>query len=81
VELNKHAATQVKKGVLLQLLGGVHKTTRTQTNLRGDINVCIVGDPATSKSQFLVCSRFPMSPFVRAHTHALVLTSRLSLSL
>lgn len=43
----------VKKGVLLQLLGGVHKTTVEGINLRGDINVCIVGDPSTSKSQFL----------------------------
>ncbi|GMG20951.1 unnamed protein product [Ambrosiozyma monospora] len=43
----------VKKGVLLQLLGGVHKKTVEGINLRGDINVCIVGDPSTSKSQFL----------------------------
>lgn len=43
----------VKKGVLLQLLGGVHKTTIEGINLRGDINVCVVGDPSTSKSQFL----------------------------
>eukprot|EP00960_Hanusia_phi_P049571 759633-Hanusia_phi.AAC.3 len=44
---------EVKKGILLMLLGGVHKTTKTQTNLRGDINVCVVGDPSTAKSQFL----------------------------
>jgi DNA replication licensing factor MCM6 len=43
----------VKKGVLLQLLGGVHKKTVDGIKLRGDINVCIVGDPSTSKSQFL----------------------------
>ncbi|RKP05340.1 MCM2/3/5 family-domain-containing protein [Thamnocephalis sphaerospora] len=43
----------VKKGVLLQLMGGVHKVTPEGINLRGDINVCIVGDPSTSKSQFL----------------------------
>ena len=43
----------VKKGILLQLLGGVHKTTQEGIKLRGDINVCIVGDPSTSKSQFL----------------------------
>ena len=36
------------------LMGGVHKTTPEGTNkLRGDINVCIVGDPGLSKSQFL----------------------------
>ncbi|KAJ3338088.1 MCM DNA helicase complex subunit mcm6, partial [Kappamyces sp. JEL0680] len=43
----------VKKGILLQLLGGVHKSTHEGINLRGDINVCIVGDPSTAKSQFL----------------------------
>ncbi|KAJ3040792.1 MCM DNA helicase complex subunit mcm6 [Rhizophlyctis rosea] len=43
----------VKKGVLLQLLGGVHKKTPEGMGLRGDINVCIVGDPSTAKSQFL----------------------------
>ncbi|KAJ1551383.1 MCM DNA helicase complex subunit mcm6, partial [Nowakowskiella sp. JEL0078] len=43
----------IKKGVLLQLLGGVHKVTPEKIHLRGDINVCIVGDPSTAKSQFL----------------------------
>uniref|UniRef100_A0A0K8V2U0 DNA replication licensing factor MCM6 n=1 Tax=Bactrocera latifrons TaxID=174628 RepID=A0A0K8V2U0_BACLA len=44
---------EVKRGVLLQLFGGVGKTTHEKTTLRGDINVCIVGDPSTAKSQFL----------------------------
>jgi DNA replication licensing factor MCM6 len=43
----------VKQGLLLQMMGGVHKVTPEGINLRGDINVCIVGDPSTSKSQFL----------------------------
>ncbi|KAJ3414676.1 MCM DNA helicase complex subunit mcm6 [Chytridiales sp. JEL 0842] len=43
----------VKKGILLQLLGGVHKRTGESINLRGDINVCIIGDPSVAKSQFL----------------------------
>jgi DNA replication licensing factor MCM6 len=44
---------EIKKGILLQLLGGVHKTTADGIKLRGDINLCIVGDPSTAKSQFL----------------------------
>lgn len=43
----------IKKGILLQLLGGIHKVTPEGINLRGDINVCIVGDPSCAKSQFL----------------------------
>lgn len=52
---------EVKKGVLLMLFGGVSKTTAEGMKLRGDINVCVVGDPATAKSQFLkyVCSFLP----------------------
>lgn len=44
---------EVKRGVLLMLFGGVRKTTIEKTRLRGDINVCIVGDPSCAKSQFL----------------------------
>jgi DNA replication licensing factor MCM6 len=44
---------EIKRGILLMLFGGVHKTTPSKTNLRGDINVCVVGDPSTAKSQFL----------------------------
>lgn len=35
------------------IFGGVHKKTPSGTNLRGDLNVCILGDPSTAKSQFL----------------------------
>lgn len=53
----------VKKGVLLQLFGGVHKSTMEGIKLRGDINICVVGDPSTAKSQFLkyICSFLPRS--------------------
>ncbi|PKA59065.1 Protein PROLIFERA [Apostasia shenzhenica] len=44
---------EIKRAVLLMLLGGVHKLTHEGINLRGDINVCIVGDPSCAKSQFL----------------------------
>jgi DNA replication licensing factor MCM6 len=43
----------VKRGVLLMLFGGVGKRTKEGTTLRGDINVCLVGDPSTAKSQVL----------------------------
>ncbi|KPA85170.1 putative DNA replication licensing factor [Leptomonas pyrrhocoris] len=43
----------VKLGLLLQMVGGVPKTTVERITLRGDINACIVGDPSTAKSQFL----------------------------
>jgi len=43
----------VKKGILLMLLGGVAKTTEEGIKLRGDINLCILGDPATAKSALL----------------------------
>ncbi|KAK7695399.1 hypothetical protein QCA50_000035 [Cerrena zonata] len=55
----------VKKGLLLQLMGGVHKQTQEGMHLRGDINICIVGDPSTSKSQFLkyICSFLPRAVY------------------
>ncbi|QQP32356.1 DNA helicase [Caligus rogercresseyi] len=48
-----HGNEEVKRGVLLMLFGGVPKRTLESTTLRGDINVCIVGDPSTAKSQLL----------------------------
>ncbi|GLJ17027.1 hypothetical protein SUGI_0294600 [Cryptomeria japonica] len=44
---------EIKRALLLMLIGGVHKQTHEGINLRGDINVCIVGDPSCAKSQFL----------------------------
>ncbi|GER43247.1 DNA replication licensing factor MCM6 [Striga asiatica] len=43
----------IKRAIILMLMGGVHKFTHEGINLRGDINVCIVGDPSCAKSQFL----------------------------
>ncbi|GMR42274.1 hypothetical protein PMAYCL1PPCAC_12469, partial [Pristionchus mayeri] len=45
---------EIKLGILLMLFGGVAKRSEGEgTTLRGDINVCLVGDPSTAKSQFL----------------------------
>jgi len=50
---NIYGNNNIKKGILLMLLGGIQKKTPENTFLRGDINICIVGDPSTAKSQFL----------------------------
>ncbi|KAI3430537.1 hypothetical protein D9Q98_005130 [Chlorella vulgaris] len=50
---NVHGHIDVKRAILLMLLGGMHKVTKEGINLRGDINVAIVGDPACAKSQLL----------------------------
>ena len=46
-------ADDIKRSVLLQLVGGVPKVTPDGIRLRGDINVAIVGDPSMAKSQVL----------------------------
>ncbi|KAI8996853.1 MCM2/3/5 family-domain-containing protein [Pilobolus umbonatus] len=43
----------IKKAIALALFGGVPKNIQGKHMIRGDINILMLGDPGTAKSQFL----------------------------
>ena len=50
-EIYGHA--DVKKALLLLLCGGVTRELRDGIRTRGDVHVCLMGDPGVAKSQLL----------------------------
>lgn len=50
-EIFGHA--DIKRALLLVLVGGVTKEMKDGMKIRGDLNVCMMGDPGVAKSQLL----------------------------
>ena len=48
-----YGSEEIKKAIACLLFGGVRKKLSEGVNLRGDINILLIGDPSTAKSQFL----------------------------
>jgi len=48
-----YGSEDIKKAVACLLFGGSRKFLPDNTKLRGDINILLIGDPSTAKSQFL----------------------------
>lgn len=50
---NTFLLQDVKKALLLLMVGGVTKEVGAGMKIRGDINICLMGDPGVAKSQLL----------------------------
>ena len=53
IGVNIFGNNSIKSAISCLLFGGSSKKLPDKTNLRGDINVLLIGDPSTAKSQFL----------------------------
>ena len=61
----------IKKAIACLLFGGSKKVLPDGMRLRGDINVLLLGDPGTAKSQLLKFVEKAWLFFFVAHPHAL----------
>jgi DNA replication licensing factor MCM7 len=55
----------IKKALLLLMVGGINRHMVDGMRIRGDINICLMGDPGVAKSQMLkhiatIAPRFPI---------------------
>jgi DNA replication licensing factor MCM2 len=48
-----HGHDNIKMAIALSMFGGQGKDVAGKHRIRGDINVLLLGDPGTAKSQFL----------------------------
>lgn len=51
-----HGMDDVKKALLLQLIGGISVSMNDGVRVRGELNVLLMGDPGIAKSQLLKSS-------------------------
>lgn len=71
-ELNNRCA-DIKKAITCLLMGGSKKILPDGMRLRGDINVLLLGDPGTAKSQLLKFVEKVCSLRVTTYGHKLTL--------